>query len=130
MSTMRCPKCGKHTIPGRFCEYCGESFYEADVQGERQSVCICNCGADYQPGAKYCHICGGHVQKGDVERAKNKEAKPKRKKILGWILFVWGILGVVAEVIFLIFFGFDSLFPFIRLFISGLFIWGGYTLKK
>lgn len=128
MATMRCPKCGKQTVPERFCEFCGEPFYKADMQGERRSVCTCS--ADSRPGAIYCPMCGGRVEENDVELVKNKKAKPKWKKILGWILFVWGILGVVAEVVFLIFFGFNGIYLLIRLVISGLFIWGGYTLKK
>jgi len=125
---MRCPKCGNQTVPERFCEYCGEPFYQADAQSERRLACT--CGADSRPGAIYCHMCGGRTEEGDVKWEENKKAKPRWKKILGWVLFVWGILGVATEVVFLIFFGFDGISQLIRLVMSGLFIWGGYTLKK
>jgi uncharacterized membrane protein HdeD (DUF308 family) len=61
---------------------------------------------------------------------ENKQKKPKWKKILGWILFIWGILGIISEAVFFIYFGHQDFLQLFRLGVSGIFIVIGYGLKK
>ena len=109
MTTMRCPKCGKQTVPERFCEYCGEPFYQADAQSERRSVCT--CGTDVRPGAIYCHMCGGRVEGGiiEYEHISGKGALstvPDAISEWNWgaflLTWIWG-LGNKTHISFLVF---------------------------
>ncbi|MBT9132902.1 MAG: hypothetical protein DDT32_01316 [Syntrophomonadaceae bacterium] len=57
MSTISCPNCNKSTQDARFCQYCGEPFFQADVSKGPRSAC--SCGTPSTLGATYCPKCGG-----------------------------------------------------------------------
>jgi hypothetical protein len=52
-SMVTCPKCGKPTTSGKFCEACGAPL--------GQSVCP-GCGVKVSPTARFCNNCGAKLQ--------------------------------------------------------------------
>jgi hypothetical protein len=97
-------------VPERFCEYCGEPFYQADTKKESRSVCT--CGTAIRPGAIYCHICGGRV-------AGKGELATVPYAISGWnwgaflLTWIWG-LGNKTYIAFLVFVPFlGCVWPFV-----------------
>ena len=98
MSTISCPNCHKRCQDARFCQYCGEAFFQSDMSSESRPSC--SCGTPSTLGATYCPQCGGTVT---VEPVQWKEisgqgavtAMPDAVRGWSWgaflLTWIWGL---------------------------------------
>jgi len=63
--TVSCPDCGENTVPGKYCEHCGNEL--PSQSAAPTSISCPHCGEMMLEGAKFCEHCGKELAGNELE---------------------------------------------------------------